>query len=156
MLMLALVFFDDILGKQKIIILKKYGKGDAVLEIKKMHFAEQEIERLIDELDGYMWVVLDIKKGIIVVGDEFVGVLKYELLKMKCAASDIFGVGIDLRTGEIDFYSPVNVKFFDKTSTRAVPEEKRERVETLIKYFFSELPAYKKEKTQPRFTKKYK
>jgi hypothetical protein len=130
------------------------GEGLAMLLVKKMNFSEEEIGLMLSDLDGYVWVVLDAKKGIIAAGDDYVGDMKNALLKMKCSIYDIFGVGFDLVTGEIDFYSPANKKLVDKNSTTEVPDEKRERIETLVKYFFGEVPALKLAKRKPRYSKR--
>jgi len=124
-----------------------------MLSVKKMNFSEEEIELMSNDLDGYIWAVLDIKRGILAAGNEYVEKMKHALLKQKSSIYDIFGVGFDLRTGEIDYNSPANKKLIDKKSTREVPGDKRERVETLMKYFFTELPVFKSKKG-PRYSKR--
>lgn len=104
-------------------------------------------------LDDYIWIALDIKKGIIAAGDEFAGTLKYALLKQKCKIQDIFGIGFDLLSGDIDYISPINIKLMDRASTREVPKNKHERIEILVRYFFTELPVYKAERERPRYSK---
>jgi len=125
-----------------------------MLLVKRMNFSKEELEKMLSDLDGYVWVVLDAKKGIIAVGDEYVGEMKNALLRQKCSIYDIFGVGFDLETGEIDYFSPANVKLADKSSSREVPKDKRERIETLMGYFFVELPAFKLDKKKPRYSKR--
>jgi len=116
-----------------------------MLWLRKINFTKAEIKEITKALDGYAWIVMDIKKGIVVVGDEYVMNMKNILLKDRCSLEDIFGVGLDLATGEIDYYSQVNIKWTDKDSTREVPLGQRVRVTTLIEYFFMELPAFRKE-----------
>ena len=106
------------------------------------------------EMDGYVWIAVDVKKNIIVAGDETAETMKRALLDNKSAIQDIFGIGFDLELGEIDFVSPINKKFIDKNSTREVPEEKHDRIETMMYYFFSELPAFKKRGGRPRYSKR--
>jgi hypothetical protein len=125
-----------------------------MLLVKKMNFSKEETELMLCDSDEYVWVVLDVKKGIVAVGDEYVGEMKNALLKQKCSIYDIFGVGFDLKTGEIDYFSPANVKLVDKDSTREVPADKRERVETLIRYFFVELPVFRSEEKKSRYSKR--
>lgn len=126
----------------------------SMLILRKMCFSKEEMGKMLSELDSYIWVALDVKKGVIAAGDEYAGRLKQKLLAQKSLIKDIFGVGLDLLTGEIDYYSPINIKIFDKKSTKEVPQEKRERIETLIKYFFLELPVLKRERLRPKYTKK--
>ena len=122
--------------------------------VKKLSLSSSEIETMIRETNKYAWIAVDAKKGMIVAGDEFVGDLKNELLKWKCLSKDIFGAGIDLCTGDVDYRSTINPQKPDIGSMGEIPEEFRERIDTLIRYFFLELPCYKKEKLRPRFTKK--
>ena len=124
-----------------------------MLSVKKLSFSRREIKSMVDDSDGYTWAVVDVKKGIMVAGDEYVGTMKSALLKLKSSIFDVFGVGIDLDTGEINYYSPANKKVIDKSSTKEVPEDKKARVETLVKYFFSELPAFKSEEDRPRYSR---
>ena len=130
------------------------GVDGFMLLVKRLSFSKEETKTMLNDLDGYVWAVLDVKKGILAAGDEYVGNMKNALLKQKCSIYDIFGVGFDLATGEIDFFSPANKKLADRTSTREVPREKRERVETLVKYFFGELPVFKLESKRPRYSKR--
>ena len=127
-----------------------------MIEIRKICFSIEEIRTFVSELDGYVWMAVDTKRGMMAVGDGFEEELKYELLKRKCLTYDVYGVGFDLVTGDIDYVSSINVRFADKGSTREVPFEKRERIETLVRYFFSELPIFKDEKKKPRYSKKVK
>jgi len=120
----------------------------------KMSFSEEAANTMRNDLDGYVWMVLDIKKGIVVAGDELVTEMKKTLFEQKCSIYDIYGVGLDLRTGEIDYSSEVNKKLIDKESTKEVPAEKKRRVEALVKYFFSELPVFKLENRGSRYSKR--
>ena len=81
-----------------------------MLLVRKMSFSREEVGSLLGDLDGYIWAVVDAKKGVMAAGDEYVGEMKRALLKQKCSIYDIFGIGIDLVTGEIDYYSPANKK----------------------------------------------
>ena len=114
-----------------------------MLAVQRMNFSEEELKLMSDDASGYVWAVLDVKRGIVAAGNEYVEKMKHALLKRKSSIYDVFGVGFDLETGEIDFCSPANRKVVDRESTGEVPEDKRERVETLIRYFFSELPVFK-------------
>mgnify|MGYP000868615599 CR=1 FL=1 len=108
--------------------------------VKKLRFTGQEINEILSEADGYIWIAVDVKKGSIAAGDELTCTLKKALLSQRSSISDIFGVGLDLTNGKIDFISQINIKYLDKKSTKFVPEEYRERINSLIRYFFLELP----------------
>ncbi len=122
--------------------------------MKKMSFSKEETGRAYEELDGYIWIILDIKKGIVVAGDDYVMDMKNALLKQKCSVYDIYGVGLDMETGEIDYHSQANIKVAVAQSSTDIPEEVRERVECLVRYFFEELPVFKREAERPRYSKK--
>ena len=124
-----------------------------MLLIRKMSLSKGEVRQMVKELDGYVWAVMDTNKGMIAVGDEYVITMKNALLREKCALCDIFGLGLDLKSGEIDFRSLANIKWMDRRSTREVPIGKRERMEILIRYFFEELTAFKKRAKLPRYSK---
>ena len=125
-----------------------------MLFIKKMNFTKTEIGEITSKLDGYIWVVVDVKRGVLAAGDEFVGVMKERLLKNRSHIRDIFGVGLGLEAGDIDYNSLVNRKLIDRTSTKEVPEDKRGRIEILVRYFFGELPVFKTERMRPRYCRR--
>jgi hypothetical protein len=110
---------------------------------KQLRLSKKELDYIVNSLDGYIWVAIDIKKGTISAGDTLISELKWSLLHRKSNIKNIFGIGLDLITGEIDFISSINIKRIDPLSTKEVPDEKRERIEDLIRYFFSELPIFK-------------
>lgn len=110
---------------------------------RKISFKEAEVREIVATTDSYLWIVVDVKRAIIAGGDEVISDLKQQLLGNGSKIHDIFGIGLDLVTGEIDYFSPINEKRFVPGSTKEVPMDKRERIETLINYFFEELPAIK-------------
>lgn len=124
-----------------------------MMYVRRLSFSVVEMEQILCKFDGYVWAAIDPKRKIMAVGDESAETLKYALLGQRCQAADICGVGLDLYSGEIDYTSRINKKLLDKRSTVEVPVEKVEKIETLIRYFFSELPAYRAEKLRPRYAK---
>lgn len=113
---------------------------------RKISFKSAEVEEIIAMVDDYVWIAVDVKRAVIVGGDEVLAEAKRELLVSGSKIYDVFGVGLDLATGEIDYFSSINVKRVVPGSTSEVPDEKRERIETLLNYFFEELPVYKKDR----------
>ncbi|MDR3297967.1 MAG: DUF5674 family protein [Candidatus Nomurabacteria bacterium] len=111
--------------------------------VRKIKFNSGEALEIEKELDGYIWIAVDVKRGMIAGGDERITNLKWELLRQKCNIYNIFGIGLDLVTGEIDYYSEINIKRVERGSTKEVPMEKRERIETLVAYFFEDFSAIK-------------
>ena len=119
--------------------------------IRKLRFGLDEVNNLVGTLEGYVWAAIDIKKGIIAVGDEPATQLRLGLFGLGCKLEDIYGVGIDLWSGEIHYRSPINRKTHQPESNLDVPDDVRDRIETLVHYFFSNLPAYNQRR--PRYTK---
>ena len=111
---------------------------------RKISFKDAEVQKIVTSVDDYVWLAVDIRRAIISGGDEVIMEAKRELLAKGSRIYDIYGVGLDLVTGEIDYFSPINEKRVVPGSTKEVPQEKRERIETLINYFFEELPVFKK------------
>ncbi len=113
--------------------------------VKKMHFSNREIESMTCETGGYVWAAVDVRRNVIAAGDEFVGEMKNALLRRKSSIGDVYGVGMDTNTGEIEYRSPINAKLMDAGRSSEVPLEKRGRIETLLKYFFLESKAVRAE-----------
>lgn len=120
---------------------------------RKMRFKKEEVFEILEVLDDYIWIAIDVKRGVICGGDELIAILKRDLLALGSKIYDIYGVGLDLITGEIDYYSSINIKRIVPDSTREVPMEKRERIETLINYFFEELLVRKESCQQGRYVR---
>lgn len=121
--------------------------------IKRYKFTKQEIDQLTEQLDGYIWVVMDVNKGVIAAGDEYVSDLRDELLVNKRSKQgDIFGAGLNLNTGEINFVPAVNRRNPSLKNGRLSPEHAL-RVETILHYFFENIPPYLAEREGPRYSK---
>ncbi|MFV0484743.1 MAG: DUF5674 family protein [Candidatus Saccharimonadales bacterium] len=110
---------------------------------RKISFKSTEVQEIMASVNDYVWIAVDVKRAMISGGDEAIGDSKMELLWTGSKIYDVYGIGLDLSTGEIDYYSSINAKQAVPGSTKEVPMEKRERIETLINYFFEELPVFK-------------
>ena len=103
--------------------------------VRKYKFTNKEILELTEQLDGYIWVVMDVKKGVIAAGDEYVSDLRDELLISRHSkANDIFGAGLNMRTGEIDYIPAVNRRN-PSLDRGELSSEQELRVETVLHYF---------------------
>jgi hypothetical protein len=114
-----------------------------MLLTKKFLLSEDEIKELHEHNEGYAWAAIDIKKHIIAVGAENIFDIKRALVNNQCLLPNIYGVGLDLETGEINYRSPINRKISNLLQDPVAPEEKREDIEREIRYFFQDLPAIK-------------
>ncbi len=124
-----------------------------MLYIRKMKFSKKELDRIRAQFGDYLWTAVDAHRGIITAGDEYLSDLRDFLLVKRSKPEDIFCAGVDLNTGEVFYPSLINRRnpYVDRNG---VPSVFRDRVETLMRYFFEEIPAYKKERQLPRYSKK--
>ena len=121
--------------------------------IKKFKFNPSELAQIRRNLPDYIWVAIDTKKGMIATGDQFLVDLRDALLCKKSRPRDIFGIGLDLRTGEI-FYAPVINRMNELYRKYwEVPGATKDRIETLIAYFFEDFAPFKQRLSAPRYAK---
>lgn len=95
---------------------------------------EEILKKVSEDLEGYIKVVVDIEKGILTAG----GLRHFEgeelLLKDDSEQKNLWGGGLDLETGEIDFDSMINLRPNDNNSSREVlSEDIRKKMEKIIK-----------------------
>ena len=112
---------------------------------KKMKLNATEVAQIRRRSSEYIWVAIDIKKGVIATGDECLIDLR-DLLQYKYHSrpSNIFGVGLNLKTGEI-YHAPV----IDRMNAiyrnaKGVPANICNRIETLIAYFFEDFAPFRR------------
>ena len=122
--------------------------------VKKMKLNASEVAQIRRELGEYIWVAVDIDRNAIAAGDEYLADLRESLIyKFHCRAKNIFGIGVDLRTGEI-YYAPVinrRNKIFREH--KCIPKSVRRRIETMIGYFFEDFAPFRptpRRKNRPR------
>ena len=121
--------------------------------IKRMKFNPSELAKIRRRTADYIWVAVDVERGMIAAGDQFLSDLRDELLYKHSRPRDVFGVGVDLKTGEI-FYTPVINRMNELYRLyRDIPKQKKDRIETLIRYFFADFTPFKKTPESPRYTK---
>ncbi len=121
--------------------------------IKKMKFNPSELAQIRRSSPSYIWVAIDTKRGMIATGDQFLVDLRDALLCKNSRPRDIFGVGLDLRTGEI-YYAPVVNRMNEQYRENwEVPDRAKDRIETLISYFFEDFAPFKYRASLPRYSK---
>lgn len=97
---------------------------------------EKTLKKVAEDLEGYIKVVVDIEKKILAAG----GLRHFEaeeiLLKEGSKQEDLWGGGLDLETGEIDFDSMINIRPNQgNTSREILSEEIRGKIEKIIREF---------------------
>lgn len=122
-------------------------------EYKKLKFSAKEIKGIMESLDGYIWIAIDARKGAISAGDVYVADLRDVLLIKRSKVEDIFGAGLDLETGRIDYLQAINRRNPSIENGEPTDENKR-RIETLVRYFFADIPSFVAERSGPRYSRK--
>lgn len=95
---------------------------------------EETLKKVAEDLEGYIKVVVDIEKGILTAG----GLRHFEgeglLLKEGSRQENLWGGGLDLETGEIDFDSMINIRPNQGNNSREVlSEDIRQRMEEVVR-----------------------
>lgn len=124
-----------------------------MLYMRKIKFSQNEVNKIRDQFENYLWAAIDTHRGVITAGDEELFNLRDFLIVKRSKPEDILCAGIDLNTGEI-FYPPLINRVNPYVNKDGIPEAYRNRVETLMRYFFEEIPAFKEELKRPRYSKK--
>lgn len=101
--------------------------------LKNKKASKEEIEKMSYEYGSYIKVVVDIEKEILAGG----GGMHYDeerlLLDYGCEQKNLWGGGIDLETGLIDYNSMINVRPNQDNLSRDIQtEEIRKKVKAVI------------------------
>ncbi len=110
---------------------------------KRVRFTKNELKQLCEDCDGYIWAALDTKKFAISLGDAYLADLRDVLLTHRGRLEDVFGIGINLKTGEIDYITFINRRNPLVDVNGKLSPELQENVEDVVHYFFENLPAYR-------------
>lgn len=94
-------------------------------------------KKISEDFDGYVKVVIDIAKGIVAAGGKRHVDAEQLLFAQGSKQENLWGGGIDLETGAIDFDSMINIRPAQGNSSREVLSgEIRAKMEMLIKKYF--------------------
>lgn len=94
----------------------------------------EEIKEMAEDFDGYIKVVVDIKKEVLAGGGKrhFDG--EQKLLSEGSSQSDLWGGGVDLETKEIDYNSIINLRpAQDNPSRDIMSSEIRKDFDRIVK-----------------------
>ncbi len=95
---------------------------------------EKTLKSVAEDLDGYVKVVVDIEKEIITAGGGMHADGEKVLLDAGSEQKNLWGGGIDLQTGEVDFDSMINVRPGEENASREVLSiEVRKKMEKIIR-----------------------
>ena len=110
---------------------------------KRVQFKKRELLQLQEECEDYIWAAIDPRRCIISLGDDYLADLRDVLLVHNCKPKDIYGVGFDLSTGEIDYVAQINRRNPSVGAKGEPSPEDKEDIEHTLKYFFEKLPIYR-------------
>jgi hypothetical protein len=71
---------------------------------------EEQIADVSEHFEGYIKVVVDIKKKIACAGADRHFDEEQELIRLGSIQSNLWGGGIDIQTGEVDYNSMINIR----------------------------------------------
>lgn len=95
---------------------------------------EEELRNAAEDLDGYIKVVVDIKREILAAGGKRHVEAEEVLLGSGSAQEDLWGGGFDRETNHIDFDSMINIRpRLGNTSREVLSEEIRKAMEKIIR-----------------------
>lgn len=105
-----------------------------MLMIIKNKVGKETLKKVAEDLEGYIKFVVDVERKILTAG----GLRHFEgeqlLLKKGSRQEDLWGGGLDIQTGEIDFDSMVNIRpNQDNTSREVLSEEIRQQMESIVR-----------------------
>jgi len=95
---------------------------------------ERILKTVAEDLDGYVKVVVDIKRKILAAGGKLHSDGERSLLEDGSKQADLWGAGIDFETGEIDFDSMINLRPGQGNRSREVLDKAvRDQIEIIIR-----------------------
>ena len=89
-------------------------------------------KKIAEDLKGYIKVVVDVRRKILAAGGEKHVDGERLLLEDGSLQKDLWGAGLDLETGEMDFDSLINLRPTQNRSREILDEEIREKVAVVI------------------------
>ena len=105
-----------------------------MLRIIKSKTDDNTLKEVAQDFDGYIKVVVDIQKQILAAGGKKHVDGEAMLLKDGSKQEHLWGGGLDLETGEVDFDSMINIRPRQNNSSREVLDKSiREKVENIIR-----------------------
>jgi len=90
-------------------------------------------KKIAEDLKGYIKVVVDVRRKILVAGGEKHVDAEQLLLQDGSRQQDLWGGGLDLETGEMDFDSLINLRPTQNTSREILDQEIRKEVEAITR-----------------------
>ena len=103
-----------------------------MLLIVRTKIDSETLNKIAEDLRGYIKVVVDIRRKILAAGGEKYVDGERLLLEDGSLQEDLWGAGLDLETGEMDFDSLINLRPMQNRSREILDEEIRKKVAAVI------------------------
>lgn len=81
---------------------------------------DEELSQAAEDLDGYIKVVVDVRRRILAAGGKRHADGEALLLENGSRQEDLWGAGLDLKTGDVDFDSVINIRPRQSNPSREV------------------------------------
>lgn len=105
-----------------------------VLLLVKEKISDENLKKVAEDFEGYIKVVIDVERMILAAGGKQHVEGEQLLLQNGSGQANIWGGGLDLETGEIDFDSMINLRPNQGNSSREVLDQKlRERITETVR-----------------------
>jgi len=103
-----------------------------MLLIVRVKIDSETRKKVAEDLKGYIKVVVDIRRKILAAGGEKHVDDERLLLEDGSLQEDLWGAGLDLETGEMDFDSLINLRPMQNRSREILDEEIRKKATAII------------------------
>jgi hypothetical protein len=103
-----------------------------MLLIVRAKIDSQTRKKIAEDLKGYIKVVVDVRRKVLAAGGEKHVDGERLLLEDGSLQEDLWGAGLDLETGEMDFDSLINLRPTQNRSREILDEEIREKAAAVI------------------------
>jgi len=111
-----------------------------MLIITQKKVALEEIEKMAEDFDGYIKLVVDVGKKILAGGGQRHFEAEQQLLEKGSEQKDLWGGGLDLETKEIDYNSIINLRPSQNNPSRDILlQEVRQKFDSLVKNYLAEI-----------------
>ena len=104
-----------------------------MLQIIRSKTNSQSLQKVAEDLKGYIKVVVDIQRKILSAGGEKHVDGEQLLLRDGSRQQDLWGAGLDLETGEMDLDSMINLRPTQNTSREVLDPKIRQQVESITR-----------------------
>ncbi len=119
--------------------------------LRRIKLSTTELERLRAEFDDYVWIAIDIENGVISAGDCYMGELRDALLQRRSRPEDIYCLGLNMATGELNFLKTFNRRNPLVGFAGVVKDETKALVARKVEYFFGELPIFEAKRQESNY-----